>query len=462
EPSGWSDPFKFRITGPYEVPSEFPDIQSAINAIPYSDTAEVLVAPGTYTGRANCNPNGFYSKLVQLRSSSGPSTTFIDCGDSLRGFYFDWYTEPGTSVEGFTIRNARGYEDMGGAIDCDGAPVTINNCVIEYCPDGGVFIRNGARATITNCVVENCFRQGVLIREWSRATITNCTIRNNEWLGINTSGGGRATITGSTFQENMGVGLRLDADSNSVITNCDFIRNQEGESTRYGAYVYNSKPTFQSCNFLQNEGPGLYSSSSNLNIDNCTFTGNNNSWKGGGIYARNNSVITLTNSTFEGNTADYGAGIFLEGTAANLAQCLFDGNIASNAGGGVYVEWNATVAPTGCTFVNNAADTGSAIFIQSDANAPESDGNDITGRPAQPSDKSLGGGMVSECLFAYNQQGAAIYMGYYAWIEIMCSNIYGNAGGNWVGAIAPYLGMDGNISADPLFCNASGDDYTVT
>ncbi len=438
--SGWSNTFKFGITGPYEVPSEFPDIRSAISAIPTYNGGEVLVAPGTYTGSGNRYISGFGDKSVQVRSSGGPASTIIDCQNLGSGFNLDSHTGAGTSVEGFTIRNATGGEG-GGAIECYSASVTINNCVIEYCPDGGVFIRNGARGTITNC-----------------------TIKNNYWRGVSVANGSNATITGCTFIDNTTYALYLNGvDANTVVTNCDFISNQGNEGNNgYGAYVYNSAPTFQSCDFIQNEGHGLYSWNSNLSMDNCTFTGNNHYWNGGGILALNGSLITLTNSTFDDNSAQYGAGIHLEGSAVDLAQCLFDGNTASSRGGGVYVEWNATLTATGCTFVNNSADTGSAIFIQSDANAPESDGNDITGRPTQPSDKSLGGAMVSECLFAYNQQDAAVYMGYYAWIEIMCSNIYGNPGGNWTGAIAPYLGQDGNISADPLFCNAGGDDYTVT
>ena len=200
--SDWSDPFKFKITGAYEVPSEFPDIRSAVSAIPYFDGGEVLVAPGTYIGYGNCNLDVFYSKSVQLRSSGGPSSTIIDCGDSSRGLYFESQTGAGTVVEGFTIRNATGYEGTGGAIDCSSTPVTINNCVIEYCPDGGVFIRNGSQATITNCI-----------------------IKNNQWRGISTSYYGRATITGCTFQDNTGYGLYLNADSNTVVTNCDFISN---------------------------------------------------------------------------------------------------------------------------------------------------------------------------------------------------------------------------------------------
>jgi len=42
-----------------------------------------------------------------------------------------------------------------------------------------------------------------------------------------------------------------------------------------------------------------------------------------------------------------------------------------------------------------------------------------------------------------------------------CSDIYGNDGGDWTGSIASQYGVNGNISADPLFCDAQGGDFTI-
>lgn len=42
---------------------------------------------------------------------------------------------------------------------------------------------------------------------------------------------------------------------------------------------------------------------------------------------------------------------------------------------------------------------------------------------------------------------------------IVCSDIYGNAEGDWVGCIANQGGEDGNISQDPQFCNAEKSDF---
>jgi hypothetical protein len=39
--------------------------------------------------------------------------------------------------------------------------------------------------------------------------------------------------------------------------------------------------------------------------------------------------------------------------------------------------------------------------------------------------------------------------------------VYGNAGGDWVGCIADQYGVNGNFSADPLFCDPTHDDFTL-
>ncbi len=39
--------------------------------------------------------------------------------------------------------------------------------------------------------------------------------------------------------------------------------------------------------------------------------------------------------------------------------------------------------------------------------------------------------------------------------------MHGNAGGDWVGCLAGQLGQDGNIDADPLFCDRGSRDFTL-
>jgi len=44
---------------------------------------------------------------------------------------------------------------------------------------------------------------------------------------------------------------------------------------------------------------------------------------------------------------------------------------------------------------------------------------------------------------------------------LMCCDLYGNVGGDWTGYIADQLGLDGNFSADPLFCDTASGDLTL-
>lgn len=46
-------------------------------------------------------------------------------------------------------------------------------------------------------------------------------------------------------------------------------------------------------------------------------------------------------------------------------------------------------------------------------------------------------------------------------LVINCSNIYGNAHGDWVGSIAEFWGIDGNFSGDPGFCDPGNGLYTI-
>jgi hypothetical protein len=46
-------------------------------------------------------------------------------------------------------------------------------------------------------------------------------------------------------------------------------------------------------------------------------------------------------------------------------------------------------------------------------------------------------------------------------VSIECTDIFGNEGGNWVGAIAVLNGVQGNFSSDPGFCRAHAGYYRL-
>jgi hypothetical protein len=47
-------------------------------------------------------------------------------------------------------------------------------------------------------------------------------------------------------------------------------------------------------------------------------------------------------------------------------------------------------------------------------------------------------------------------------VSLTCCDVYGNAGGDWVGCIAGQYGVNGNICEDPLFCGELNPDEPYT
>jgi hypothetical protein len=70
----------------------------------------------------------------------------------------------------------------------------------------------------------------------------------------------------------------------------------------------------------------------------------------------------------------------------------------------------------------------------------------------------LGGGVyclaavaLERCIIARSTQGEAITCASTD-VTLICCDLYGNEGGDWSGCISDQYGVDGNFSADPLFC----------
>jgi len=100
-----------------------------------------------------------------------------------------------------------------------------------------------------------------------------------------------------------------------------------------------------------------------LTVTNSTFSGNSASClicAGGAIV--NFGTVTVTNSTFSGNSASgYAGGIFNEPSGfLTVVNSTFAGNSASASGGGILNSGSTTI--TNSTFVGNTAITGGGIF----------------------------------------------------------------------------------------------------
>jgi len=132
-----------------------------------------------------------------------------------------------------------------------------------------------------------------------------------------------------------------------------------------GAGMYNdssSSPTVSNCTFNGNSatiGGGMLISGSPT-VTNCTFIGNSTDQGGGGMF--NTGSPTVANCTFKGNSASGGAGMFNStGGDPTVADCTFIGNLANTGGGMANVD-NSSPTVTNCTFSGNRGYVGGGIF----------------------------------------------------------------------------------------------------
>jgi hypothetical protein len=61
------------------------------------------------------------------------------------------------------------------------------------------------------------------------------------------------------------------------------------------------------------------------------------------------------------------------------------------------------------------------------------------------------------CILAGSLSGGAVVCS--STLTVTCTDVWGNTGGDWVNCLAGLDGSNGNISADPLFCDAGAGDF---
>lgn len=270
------------------------------------------------------------------------------------------------------------------------------------------------------------FGGGAVFCDASSPVLENCIFRDNraEDTARTTRGGAvscrgsNARITDCRLESNRakcGGALSCRGGGAVVVSGCTIAGNQASESG--GAVEVLGSAT----------APEFYD---------CAFTGNQASTNAGGAVATDYTMCRFTDCRFSANSA-YPSGGAIESitTPMFLLRCTFDSNSAAQRGGAILAQ--DSLAIVSCTFHDNASPEASALY---NYRGPVS---------------------IANSIFAFGRNGSAVGCGGGAVPVLGCCDIYGNAGGDWTGCIADQLGVAGNISLDPEFCNAGEDDFHI-
>jgi predicted outer membrane repeat protein len=258
--------------------------------------------------------------------------------------------------------------------------------------------------------------------------------------------------------------------SSPTVSNCIF-SDDSTDATGGGMACVGCSPDISGCTFTGNSagegGGGMYCDGAAPTVTNCTFSGN---WGlgGGGMYCLLGAEPTVSNCTFSGNSARGGGGVLCHLSSfypvyPTFDDCIFSDNSADEFGGGMWCDMASPIVSS-CTFSGNSGEFGGGIACN-EASPTVSEctfwGN---------SGSYGGAGMycaissrlsIENTIVAFSPEGSAVRCDDDGIVTLSCCDVYGNTGGDWVGCIADQYGINGNFSADPLFCDTLNGVFTL-
>jgi predicted outer membrane repeat protein len=155
----------------------------------------------------------------------------------------------------------------------------------------------------------------------------------------------------------------------------------------------------------------------------------------------NGSSPTLNDCTFADNeaTVSVGGGVLCgDNSSPIVTGCLFSHNSAASAGGAIGCFTDASPVITSCTLVENSGPIGAGVYA--------------TGSSFPTLERTI----VSHSL-----AGSAVVCDGGSAVTLTCCDVWGNAGGDWIGCIAGQLGTNGNIWSDPLYCRFAEGNFRL-
>ncbi|MBN2226549.1 MAG: right-handed parallel beta-helix repeat-containing protein [candidate division Zixibacteria bacterium] len=407
-----------------------------------SDNDTVLVEARTWTGAGNRNITFDGKAILVLAENS--ETTIIDVqSQSYNGFELELsFEDNNTIIDGFTVQNSRN-----GVYILQSAP-TIRNMTFMNNGTGVRIDTPAGTPRIRNCQF-NFNDSGVISLAY---TGSPCVIDSSYFLLNDYGVFGDFTLNYSTIDSgNIALGCNVDYPGYQFAANDCFITKQAVQVLEPGDQSY-----FTNCRIQENHNTIAYGMTLSSDYIHLTFTDCQIDNNDGGIEVIGEDVyVTMTNTRYAGNSE----GVRHRGSsrgALTITNCTFTDNNARP----IYVEaLEPDVTVTGTLIANNegigvyVSYCGGDVLLQSNTIANNDFGIYLN---------TLDGAFtLANSIVAYCDTNGIVLSGSIAGATtITCNDVFGNGDGNYAG-ISDYTGINGNISANPQFCDFVSRNYRI-
>jgi hypothetical protein len=401
---------------------EYPTIQAAIDSASAGDVIEL--ADGTYRGDGNRDID-FRGKAVTVRSRSGnPEACRLVCDGSPwephLGFRFTHGEGPLSVVEGVfitgAVNNPPRTSVSGSAFYCTDASPTIRNC----------FVRNNR----IECDFHPCgYSDGGFAGHNTSARLEDCTFLENSG-GVSIGGSGSPTVVRCTF-----IADNLNCwSTQTIVADCTFSGGSPAISCGGDGTQLVIRCVFTRCGGDRGTG-GVYCENGSVALNGCRFEENYGSGSG-----------------YDGEYNWYGRGsgaVFCRNSEVMIVDCVFTANRGFGewdppCGAGAVLGEHSRITLRGCTLDHNEAHD---WYPGAGALLVAVEGSTLT---------------LERTILSGTAPGPAVRCDSTSAASASCCDAFGNAGGNWVEGLAGQGGQNGNISADPLFCDPANRVFTLS
>lgn len=306
---------------------------------------------------------------VDLTVTGQASNVTIDAGGNSRILNLD-QNDTTITLDNLTLTNGKvtGDYNNGAGIRASNVTLNLNNSTVsgssgQY-EGGGMYAKNSTvnlnNSTLSgNRVASNYGGGGIFIKNNSSLTVSNSSITGN-YLDLGGAGGGiyatnnnQISLINSTVSGNFaprGGGIYL-AQSNIDVTGDSHITS----NTASNSNVNNSDGA--------GGGGGIYArDDSVITVSDSTLSGNSASDDNGGAIGSNGATVTLSNSTVHTNFSDKkGGGIFSSGPLI-LSNSTVSTNSSNGQGGGIYTNTGSVSLSNSTVSDNSSGEIGAGVY----------------------------------------------------------------------------------------------------